>query len=183
MLEGVSVRRLLLDHSTEQTALEKELIHIAKEGGTTISLAEAGQSWSLNDARFTIFQALEKAEENDGSIILHARLGGYSWLFTGDLEEEGERRLLSSGYLKEIDVLKVGHHGSPTSSSKEFIEHLSPEFSIISVGVNNRYGHPNEEVLKRYEELHIPVLRTDENGTVRYIFRNNKIGRWSVMLN
>ncbi|MFK3958360.1 DNA internalization-related competence protein ComEC/Rec2 [Guptibacillus hwajinpoensis] len=183
LLEGVSVKRLLLDHSTEQTVLEKELIHIAKEGGTTISLAEAGQSWSESDAQFTIFQALEKAEENDGSVILHARLGGFSWLFTGDLEEEGERRLLSSGYLQEIDVLKVGHHGSPTSSSKEFIEHLSPKLSIISVGVNNRYGHPNAEVLKRYEELHIPVLRTDENGTVRYIFRNNKIGKWSVMLN
>ena len=75
--------------------------------------------------------------------------------------------------LQDIDVLKVGHHGSKTSSSKEFINEINPKYSIISVGKNNRYGHPNKEVLENLEES--KIYRTDQYGSIMFKIKNNKL--------
>ena len=72
-----------------------------------------------------------------------------------------------------MDVLKVGHHGSKTSSSKEFIDEMNPRYSIISVGKNNRYGHPNKEVLDNLENS--KIYRTDEHGSIIFKIKNNKL--------
>ena len=183
VLEGISVKKMLLDRSKEQTEIEKNLLQTAKSNKVSVSNAKEGQSWAVGEAQFTIIQALQTEEENDGSIIMQANVGGYSWLFTGDLEEAGEQQLLSKVSLSQIDVLKVGHHGSSTSSSKEFLETIVPKLAIISVGENNRYGHPSEEVVNRYKELGISILRTDVYGTIRYTYKWHNSGEWSVMLN
>ena len=75
--------------------------------------------------------------------------------------------------LQDIDVLKVGHHGSKTSSGKEFINEINPKYSIISVGKNNRYGHPNKEVLNNLSDS--KIYRTDQNGSVMFKIKNNKL--------
>lgn len=80
--------------------------------------------------------------------------------------------LLEDFNIRDIDILKVGHHGSKTSSSKEFIEKLKPTYSIISVGENNMYKHPNEEVLKNLSDS--KILRTDLSGTISFVFNKNK---------
>lgn len=183
ILKGVPIRKMLLDQSKEQTEIEMNLLQTARANEVSVSNAKEGQTWTVGEAQFTIIQALQTPEENDGSIILRANVGGYSWLFTGDLEEAGERQLLSKGSLPQTDVLKVGHHGSATSSSKEFLETTLPKIAVISVGENNRYGHPNEEVINRYKELGISILRTDVNGTIRYTYKWHRTGKWSVMLN
>ncbi|WP_226656799.1 DNA internalization-related competence protein ComEC/Rec2 [Pseudalkalibacillus hwajinpoensis] len=183
VLEGIPIKKILLDQSKEQTEIEMNLLQTAREKKIPVTNAKEGQSWSVGEAQFTIIQALQTEEENDGSIIMQANVGGYRWLFTGDLEEEGERQLLYKKSLSQIDVLKVGHHGSATSSSKEFLETISPMLAVISVGENNRYGHPNEEVVNRYKELGISILRTDVYGTIRYTYKWNDTGKWSVMLN
>ena len=183
ILKGMPIKRLLLDQSIVQTEIETNIIRIAQAKSVPVSNAKAGQSWRAGEAKFTVFQALQTKEENDGSIVLHANVGGYNWIFMGDVEAEGESRLLTAGSIPEIDVVKVGHHGSSTSSSQEFIEHVAPKIAIISVGEDNRYGHPNEEVLERYQKRGVSVLRTDLKGTIRYTYRSNKKGSWSVMLN
>ena len=91
----------------------------------------------------------------------------------GDAGVEVEEDLIEKYNLQNIDVLKVGHHGSRTSSSKEFIEETVPKYSIISVGKNNRYGHPNKEVLTVLEES--KIYRTDQNGSVMFKIINNKL--------
>ena len=86
---------------------------------------------------------------------------------------EKEKDILEKYNLKDIDVLKVGHHGSGTSSSEEFINNIVPKYSIISVGKNNKYGHPNKEVLNRLENT--KIYRTDKQGSIMFKIKNDKL--------
>lgn len=104
---------------------------------------------------------------NSGSLVFGLKIGRFSALFTGDLEKEQEKMLITSGLLRKIDILKVGHHGSSSSTSSEFIKVLAPSYAVISVGRDNMYGHPTNETLKVLEENHVKVLRTDLLGDVR----------------
>ena len=105
---------------------------------------------------------------NNDSIVLYGKLLGSSFLFTGDLEKEGEEELMVSYPNLKASVLKAGHHGSKGSSSEAFLDQLQPSLSLVSAGENNRYKHPNDETLKRFKERHTKVLRTDQNGAIRF---------------
>ena len=94
-------------------------------------------------------------------------------MFMGDASITTEKEILNKYKLPSIDVLKVGHHGSKTSSSKEFINEINPKYSIISVGKNNRYGHPNKEVLNILDKSEI--YRTDQDGSIMFKIKNNKL--------
>ena len=94
-------------------------------------------------------------------------------MFMGDASVTTEKEILDKYNLPDIDVLKVGHHGSRTSSSKEFINKINPKYSIISVGKNNRYGHPNKEVLNNLEQS--KIYRTDQDGSIMFKIKNKKI--------
>ena len=91
----------------------------------------------------------------------------------GDAGVEVEEDLIEKYNLQDIDVLKVGHHGSKTSSGKEFINEINSRYSIISVGKNNRYGHPNKEVLGKLDKS--KIYRTDQNGSIMFKIKNNKL--------
>ena len=105
---------------------------------------------------------------NNDSIVLYGKLLGSSFLFTGDLEKEGEEELMASYPNLKASVLKAGHHGSKGSSSEAFLDQLHPSLALVSAGENNRYKHPNDETLKRFKKRHIKVLRTDQNGAIRF---------------
>ena len=105
---------------------------------------------------------------NNDSIVLYGKLLGSSFLFTGDLEKEGEEELMASYPNLKAGILKAGHHGSKGSSSEAFLDQLQPSLALVSAGENNRYKHPNDETLKRFKERHIKVLRTDQNGAIRF---------------
>ena len=94
-------------------------------------------------------------------------------MFMGDASTTTEKEILNKYNLPDIDVLKIGHHGSKTSSSKNFIDEINPKYSIISVGKNNRYGHPNDSVLNNLENSQI--YRTDINGSIMFKIKNNKL--------
>ena len=94
-------------------------------------------------------------------------------MFMGDASSTTEKEILNKYNLPYIDVLKVGHHGSKTSSSKEFVDNIVPKYSIISVGKNNRYGHPNKEVLNNLENS--KIYRTDQDGSIMFKIKNNKL--------
>ena len=111
--------------------------------------------------------------ENDNSNVLYFKLVSFKFLLMGDAGIDKEKDILNTYNLPNIDVLKVGHHGSKTSSSKEFINEINPKYSIISVGKNNRYGHPNKEVLDNLENS--KIYRTDEDGSIMFKIKNNKL--------
>jgi competence protein ComEC len=108
------------------------------------------------------------SEENEESLVLTLDFMGKKWLFTGDAPSSIETKILQDNPDLNIDVLKVGHHGSKSSSSEAFLKAISPEVAIISVGKKNSYGHPDEETLKRFQDLGIPVRRTDMEGTISF---------------
>jgi len=103
---------------------------------------------------------------HDEMVVARLVYGNNSFLLTGDMEDNLESFLLSFGGSIKSDVLKVGHHGSKTSTSEKFLGNVSPDLAIISAGKNNKYGHPHQEVTNRLAKFEIPVLRTDEKGTV-----------------
>lgn len=103
---------------------------------------------------------------NDYSVVTRLTYGSRSFLMTGDAQELSEKEMLAAGAVLKSDVLKVGHHGSTTSSSEAFLKAVSPEFAVISCGVDNEYGHPHKEILERLESAGVTVLRTDTQGTI-----------------
>ncbi|UQX54365.1 MBL fold metallo-hydrolase [Cytobacillus pseudoceanisediminis] len=117
--------------------------------------------------------------KNDSSIVLFAKVGGLNWLFTGDLEETGESQLIKAYPNLKIDVLKIAHHGSKTSTTESFLAAVKPRIAVISAGRNNRYGHPHNDVTGRLKDINVHVLRTDKQGAVNYVFKGNS-GTFSV---
>ena len=115
----------------------------------------------------------EYDNENDNSNVIYAKLNDYKFMFMGDAGVEKEKDILNKYNISVIDVLKIGHHGSKTSSSKEFITKIKPKYSIISVGKNNRYGHPNKEVLENLKDS--KIYRTDQDGSIMFKIKNNKL--------
>ena len=114
-----------------------------------------------------------QTKEYDNSNVIYTKLDSYKFMFMGDAGVEKEKDILEKYNLSNIDVLKVGHHGSGTSSSKEFIKEIKPKYGVISVGKNNRYGHPNKEVLNVLENS--KIYRTDEDGSIMFKIKNNKL--------
>ena len=111
--------------------------------------------------------------ENDNSSVIYTELNNYRFLFMGDAGVDVEQDLIDKYNLQNVDILKVGHHGSNTSSGKEFINAVKPKYSIISVGRKNRYGHPNKEVLENLKET--KIYRTDIDGSILFKIKNNKL--------
>ena len=114
-------------------------------------------------------------KNNLNSIVSLLNYKGYEFLFTGDAEKENESEILSSCNLPDIEFLKAGHHGSSSSSTKEFVERVKPEAVAISCGYNNDYGHPHRSVLDTFRENGSVVYRTDKNGTLVFYCDENGI--------
>lgn len=104
---------------------------------------------------------------NNDSIVLYGRLLKTNFLFTGDLEQ-GELDLITSYPQLPVDVLKAGHHGSKGSSYPEFLDHIGAKIALISAGENNRYQHPHQETLERFDSQNMQVYRTDLQGAIRF---------------
>ena len=120
------------------------------------------------DLSFVNLNQANNSNENNNSLVLYGKIGNDDWLFTGDIEKEIEDMIIEE-YRLNVDILKVPHHGSITSSSKRFIEGLNPQDAIISVGYNN-YNHPNKEIIDRYLKSSVNVFRTDQSGSITYFY-------------
>ena len=132
-----------------------------------LSTPTVGDTFFLGAASVQFLSpAREYDNINDMSIIVKIVYGNTSFLFTGDAEIEAEYDLLESEYDLHSTVLKVGHHGSDTSSSYDFLREVKPRYAIISVGENNLYGHPSETTLDRLSDIGATIYRTDINGTI-----------------
>lgn len=139
----------------------------AEERAGGLTVPTAGQGFLLGSASVTVVGPLKAYEEtNDTSIVLRIVYGETSFLFTGDMESSAESDLLDAGVTLKSTVLKVGHHGSSTSTSYRFLREVAPKYGVISVGVGNQYDHPNEDVLSRLRDADIVLYRTDMQGDI-----------------
>ena len=151
--------------------LEKELIKDLEK--KKIKYYSCINELNINKNKFYFLQTKEYDNENDNSNVIYTELNGYKFMFMGDASIYTEQEILNEYNLSNIDVLKVGHHGSKTSSSKEFIDVINPMYSIISVGEDNKYGHPNKEVLENLNNS--KIYRTDQDGSIMFKIKNNKL--------
>ena len=148
-----------------QQALERE----AKEGGRIIQ-ARKGQAIRWNTGKLEILHPSEftgKQDSNAASIVAMLYAGSVSALFTGDIPKDQENAIIVGGEPIKADILKVGHHGSKTSTGTAFLAKVSPNIAVIQAGKNNSYGHPDEVVLENLEKYGIKIFRTDQNGDIQ----------------
>ena len=151
--------------------LEKELIKVLEK--KKIPYYSCIKELNIDNNKLYFLNNKDYGNENDNSSVIYTELNNYKFLFMGDVGVEVEEDLIEKYNLKDIHVLKVGHHGSKTSSSKIFIDEINPKYSIISVGKNNRYGHPNDSVLDNLNGS--KIYRTDKDGSIMFKIQNNKL--------
>lgn len=133
---------------------------------TSITVPSVGMTFSLGSANCKVLAVNTSSDTNNSSIVLRITYGQTSFLFTGDAEREVEQVVLNRGETLKSTVLKVGHHGSDTSSSYVWLREIMPEYAVISVGTGNSYGHPTEETLSRLRDADVKTFRTDLQGDI-----------------
>ncbi len=136
----------------------------------TVTSPEPGSNFIIGDATCTILapNSEDYSDLNNYSIVIRLLYGNTSFLFTGDAETVSEKEMLEKGYNLKSDVLKVGHHGSTTSTSVDFLQAVSPDFAVIMAGEDNDYGHPHQETLDLLNSAGIKIYRTDLNGSITF---------------
>lgn len=171
ILENYSVDNVLMTRAPEELIPTNEfysrLLDTLKNYDGNVIEARAGDSYTLDGFGFTVLAPLGVYEElNNYSIVIKADSQGKSFLFMGDAEKQSEKDLIQSGADLKSDVLKVGHHGSSTSSRAAFVSAVSPKIAVISCGRDNAYGHPNRSTLNNLGKTDAEVFRTDIDGNV-----------------
>jgi competence protein ComEC len=177
VLEHCEVELVILPTQPGEDARYAAILEEIAEQNIPTRTLSPGEGFSLGHARFTFLAPLRKyTDENDNSYVIRLDYGEISALFTGDAEAESEREQLKlygsaeGGYL-DADILKVGHHGSASSTTDTYLAAVSPTYAVISCGMGNDYGHPHKEVTLRLNQAGILTLRTDLAGNV--IFRTD----------
>lgn len=155
----------------EYNDLEKRLIKVLDK--KKIEHYSCIKELNIDNNKLQFLNTKEYDNENDNSNVIYLEYSKFKFLFMGDAGIEKEKDILDKYNLLNIDVLKVGHHGSKTSSSKNFINEINPKYGIISVGKNNKYGHPNNEVLDNLNDS--IIYRTDIDGSVIFKIKKNKL--------
>ncbi|KRN13699.1 DNA internalization-related competence protein ComEC Rec2 [Fructilactobacillus fructivorans] len=141
--------------------------------------AKAGDH--IKNSPFQVVHPMKKGlGENQDSQVLFGKIGGLNWIFMGDLNREEELKIIQKYPHLRVDVIKLGHHGSKTSSDPKFIRAIDPKIALISAGRHNRYHHPNQETIDTMHRQRITIISTQKNGMIRYKFRNNKIGKFET---
>lgn len=140
----------------------------AEDQGKTVQQVAPGQTFRFGEAMITVIGPVRTDYEdvNDLSLVLMVEFEGTRFLFTGDMERIAEIDLLDSGADVKADVLKVGHHGSYSSTSYRFLREVAPTYAVIPVGLNNDYGHPHSEPMSRLRDADVTIYRTDRMGTI-----------------
>ena len=172
IIRGYGIEKLIMPSAVHTTKTFENLIEAAEETGLGITRARAGDVYQLGEAEFIILAPMsdEYSNLNNYSVVVLMKYGETKFLFTGDMERESENEIIrhseENNFELSADVLKVAHHGSNSSSQTEFLEMVRPKIAVIQVGENNRYNHPNMQVVKSLEDMGAEVLRSDLNGDI-----------------
>ena len=165
----ISDRGIKVINPTESTAI--------RYGSLYIDIVHPSQSFLLQNSDFAqtttnanvLGSFTSKVDPNEFSIVAILSFGEFEALFTGDLTPDVIPEVIAGGELKDVDFIKVPHHGSKNGLTKELLNATTPEAAVISVGKNNRFGHPHEQVLTLLKDAGVEILRTDEQGDVEIV--------------
>ena len=176
VIDNFDIGNIYMPKDSTTTKTFRDVLTSMQNKGLKSKYVKAGDFISFDNIDIEVLNPIKDnySNRNGYSIVLKMDYGNNSFLFTGDAEAENEKDILSKNYNIDVDVLKVGHHGSDTSSTEAFLKAVSPEYAIIMVGDNN-YGHPNNVVLDRLDSLGAQIYRTDKEGTIVMVSDGNFI--------
>ena len=171
VMETYDVKRVVIPDYDHDTKLYANVLEAIDQSGAETIYAEPGNEFKVGELSCTILSPISDAGDNpnDASVTIRAEYGETSVLFTGDAEVKSEKEMIQKfGLTGELDcdLIKVGHHGSTTSSSEAFLKAVTPDVAIISCGEGNKHGHPHAEIVARYEAMGIDIIRTDYEGSI-----------------
>lgn len=178
VVESFDVETVFTSPYTENSASYRIFTEAVEDAGLELTVPEYSESFSLGEANFRFIGPLEDYEStNDDSLVIRLEYGDTSFLFTGDMSQTAEHDLIDDGARLRCDVLKVGHHGSYSSSCYQFLREVRPEIAVISCGEGNSYGHPHDAALKRLNDVGAAIYRTDLEGSIVIFSDGMKVER------
>jgi|GEM_PF-221140 len=168
VIRNFHIEKVMMPNAEHTSKTYEDVLLAIQEKGLKISLPVPGSEFKLGDGTVKVLapNGEDNRNLNNASIVLKLQYGDSSFLFTGDAEKESEEEMIAKGFDLKADVLKIGHHGSSTSTSTEFLDKVKPSYAVIMVGKGNDYNHPHKETMELLKERKIPVFRTDECGTI-----------------
>lgn len=165
IINNFDVKNFYMPDVLTTTKTFEDVLDALESNNKVYTVLKENEKFNLNDANFnTVYIGSDDSDLNDTSIVLKLSYDDVSFLFTGDATKKVEEKILNKDI--KSDVLKVGHHGSAYSNSKEFIDKVNPKYGVIQVGKDNSYKHPHKEVLNILNKNDIKIYRTDESGTI-----------------
>ena len=167
LLQRIPVDKIALPDVEADSPLREEILTAAENRGVEVVFVREDLCLELEENRITIFAPMAEAgTTNELGLTVLASAGSFDALITGDMEREGELRLAQRSELPDIELLVAGHHGSDTSNTQELLERVTPELALISVGLDNKYGHPGWNAMARLDKAGAQLYRTDLYGTI-----------------
>lgn len=169
IINNLHVKNVIMTDASNDVVTFSRLIGVIEDSGVRVLQAQPGNTYGADGINLQILAPLADFDDfNEYSVVTRVEYKDVSMIVPGDAETRSEKLMLETYQHGELDadILKLGHHGSRTSSTPEFLAAVSPKWSIASCGLNNSYGHPHQQTLERTAELGIPVLRTDEMGSI-----------------
>lgn len=174
MLDGCDL--VIKDNSSKDTVSYREVNDMIKYLGISTETPKYGNKYKLGGASITLIGLPQHDdEENNNSIALIVDYANTSFIFTGDAMEAEELAIIKKGTILDCNVLKVGHHGSKSSTCDAFLQEVSPDYAVISCGEDNSYGHPHAATLNKLRDSNVKCFRTDEQGTIVAVSDGKKI--------
>lgn len=168
VIKTFEIGSIYMPKVTANTATFRDVVKAMNAKGLKAVSPVPGTNFNLGQAVCDILGPVNtvSGDLNTYSIVIKVNFGNNKFLFTGDAQSSNEQDMINKGFDLSADVLKLGHHGSHTSTSQSFLNKVNPEYAVISCGVDNDYGHPHKEIMDRLKRMNITVYRTDESGTI-----------------
>lgn len=164
---GTFIMAFMPEGHTPTTKTYENLLTALADKGMKVTSAKPGLSYTLGEAVLDILGPVRDFDEtNNQSVVCKVTFGARKFLFMGDAEKEAENALMEAGADLSADFIKLGHHGSHSSTQVSFLDRVSPQYAMMTCGAGNSYGHPHEETLDLLEKRQISYFRSDLNGTV-----------------
>lgn len=167
ILNTYKTKEVLMSSFVATTKVFNGVLDTLEEQDIVVTQATLGKTYNIDGVEIEVVGVDSvSTDNNNSSVIVKVTYGTVDLLFTGDLEEAGENVVLNNGFDLSAEVLKVGHHGSETSTSETFLDAINPKLCIISVGEGNKYNHPSDKTIQKLRDRDIQYYRTDEVGNI-----------------
>jgi len=168
IINAFKIGKVYFPKTTSTTKTFEDFVNSVKSKNIKLTVPQVGETFNLGDAVCNILAPNSSSyeDDNDYSIVVKVKFGSTTFMFDGDAEAVSEMEMVKKGFDLKADVLKVGHHGSNSSTCANFLSAVNPKYAVISVGADNNYGHPSQSTMDRLKASNIQVYRTDENGTI-----------------